>query len=56
MSRGEQVYLWHSVEGHASDDIAHRCGVHTNTVQRRLKAVRKSLTTWTDEVSYAAAD
>ena len=53
---GEQVYLWQSVDGEEAADIGHQHGVHKRVMQCRLKAVRERLTTWSDEVSYAAAD
>jgi hypothetical protein len=52
----EQVYLWHSVDGEDCADIGRQYHRHKSNVQRALHQVRHRLTTWTDEISYAAAD
>jgi hypothetical protein len=52
----DRTYLAHTLDGESSSEIAHRYGVHENTIQRRLHMAREVLATWADEGSYAAAD
>lgn len=52
----EQVYLWHSLDGDTSGEIGRQHGITKDAVMQGLRRVRQRLTTWAEEVSYAAAD
>ena len=52
----EQVYFWRTLDGETGGEIATAYDVGPRTVQHRLQDLRSRLTTWTEQVSYAAAD
>ena len=52
----ERTYLWHSLDGEDCAEIGRQYGRHKSNVQRTLHQVRQRLSTWSEAVSYAAAD
>jgi hypothetical protein len=51
----ERTYLWHSLDGEDCAEIGRHQHRHKSSVQRALHQVRDRLTTWSEEVSCAAA-